>query len=109
MGSDGLLWLIPHTNCKCVERGVGGGGRAPVPSPCVAVPSVDSVVILVIIAVVSIRSSPVSVAAPAVGLLSAEQVDDGRDERAVFGAAVTPVHRLWALDFLLEEEVQLLP
>lgn len=95
-----------------LTAGVWGRGQeagALVTSACVTVPSVGSVVILVVVVVVSIRGAPVSVVAPAVGLLRGEQIDDGRDERTVFGAAVTPVHRLWALDFLLQEEVQLLP
>lgn len=52
---------------------------------------------------------PAAVVAAAAGfLLGGDEVDDGRDDGAVLGLPVVPVHRRRAADLLLQQRVQLL-
>lgn len=54
------------------------------------------------------RPRPAVVLAAACGpFLGSDKVYDGRDDSAVFGLAVLPIHRSWVTDFVLQQRVQL--
>lgn len=77
-------------------------------------------IVIVVVVVIKVRALPswcrpprpagatATAGAAASGfLLGGDEVDDGRDDGAVLGLAVLPVHRRRVPDFLLQQGVQL--